>query len=91
MLRPVFREIAAAPAQPAARTPGEFDLPINALWSTDPRPGVVIECVRGGVWVTQTGDDRDVTLAPGEQFTPAPDGRVVVQALVASRVRVARD
>ncbi len=88
MLRPVFRDVAIPHAAPAARTPGEFDLPINALWATDPRPDLTIECVRGGVWVTQAGDDRDVTLAPGETFTPAPVGRVVVQALVASRVRV---
>lgn len=87
-ITPVFRELpATAPiARPA---PAEFDLPGGALWSTEPHRAMEIRCEDGQLWVTQAGNERDVVLLAGETFVPAPKGRVVVQALTHSRLRVA--
>ena len=87
-LRPIRKEL-AVPFPGEAIRPGEFDLPINALWATDPRAGSRIECVAGGLWITQAGDERDIVLRAGQTFVPAREGRVVVQALCDARVRLA--
>jgi hypothetical protein len=44
--------------------------------------------VEGLVWVTQTGDPRDVFLAPNEFFVLNGPGRTIVQALEPSRLLV---
>lgn len=43
--------------------------------------GHTIECVEGALWITQEGDERDVTLAAGEQFCLDRDGLTVVYGL----------
>jgi hypothetical protein len=88
---PIFRELPApdrAVAEAPQRLPGEFNLPARALWSIDPKPGMVIRCVSGNLWITQTGDARDTVLHAGEMFTPAIKGRVVVQALTDARISI---
>jgi hypothetical protein len=90
---PIFASIPAelrtrAATQVEASTPDEFDLPTGALWSTGPKRHLTITCRRGRLWITQAGDARDTILEPGACFTPAPHGRIVVQALDASRVRL---
>lgn len=37
-----------------------------------------VECRRGAVWVTATGDGRDRVLTPGERLTLARVGKVVI-------------
>ena len=58
------------------------------MFSFEPVPGMVIECVSGELWVTQAGDGRDVVLHAGQVHLPNRRGRVVVQGMSASRVRV---
>ena len=82
---PVFREIPLARGQ-VASTPGAFDLPHGALWSTEPQRGLTIHCAQGELWITQAGDDRDTVLSVGKAFVPRAKGRVVVQALSDARV-----
>jgi len=91
-LTPVRREIRRSapdpvlPPQLLRRTPDEFDLPHGALWGTSPGPGLRIRCTRGQLWITQAGSTDDVVLLAGDTFTPAPRGRVVIQALTDARV-----
>jgi hypothetical protein len=91
-LTPVRREIRpfattpALPAQVVRGTPSEFDLPQGALWGTFPRPGLRIRSARGQLWITQAGSADDTVLLAGQTFTPAPRGRVVIQALTDARV-----
>jgi hypothetical protein len=82
---PVRREI-RLPAQIARATPGEFSLPQGALWGASPRPDVRVHCLQGELWITQAGSGDDIVLLAGETFTPAPKGRVVIQALSDARV-----
>lgn len=37
-----------------------------------------VECRRGALWVTATGDGRDRVLTPGERVTLARGGKVVI-------------
>jgi hypothetical protein len=53
-----------------------------------PRHPVEIECIRGELLVTCEGDLEDHILAAGESFEVHRRGRVVVAALVPSRVGV---
>jgi hypothetical protein len=92
---PIFRELPAQPAGKSALTDGnvlpqEFELPRNALWSFNPHTGLVVRCLVGELWITQSGDARDVVLQAGETFEPAPKGQVVVQALTDARVFIPR-
>ena len=43
--------------------------------------GLTVECVRGALWITQAGDERDVTLQAGEHFRLDRDGLAVVYGL----------
>jgi hypothetical protein len=93
-LTPVRREIRplattpVLPAQIVRGTPDEFDLPRGALWGTTPRPGLHIRCTRGQLWITQAGSADDIVLLADDTFTPAPRGRVVIQALTDARVNL---
>ncbi len=61
------------------------------LWKVTARPGeIAIDCRRGSVWITQEGDRRDFVLRAGERFVNRTRGRVVAQALSATRLRVTR-
>lgn len=68
----------------------EIDLRADSLWAADAEPNLKIECVSGEVWITQSGEFRDVILEPHQSFTPTHRGRVVVQALRPSRIAVIR-
>ena len=52
------------------------------------RPGTVIFCKKGIVWVTQTNDAEDHILYPGDEFASNRRGKVVVQAMRDSAVRI---
>src|SRR5436190_13633049 len=57
--------------------------------SFDARRGTPeIRVVRGRVWATLEGADRDVVLAEGDEFTPRCAGRLVLEALGASTVLI---
>ncbi len=47
----------------------------------DAQPGMVIECRRGVVWVTASGDLNDHPLMAGERYLPKRKGQVVIEAL----------
>jgi ferric-dicitrate binding protein FerR (iron transport regulator) len=57
-----------------------------------PRPGAMtrIECLRGSVWITQTGERRDIVLTAGQSHVPGAKGRLAAQALSAAEIRVRR-
>jgi hypothetical protein len=44
-------------------------------------PGLQILCDRCTLWITQDGAMDDVILRPGERFTLAKPGRVVLQGM----------
>lgn len=50
--------------------------------------GVIVTCVEGTLWITRDGDRKDIVLAAGESFENTRPGRVLVQALAASRVHL---
>lgn len=54
------------------------------------RGGTRVECVAGGVWITASGDVRDIFIRAGESRA-VPSGVLVVEALEPSRVRVVRE
>jgi len=47
-----------------------------------------ISCVAGRLWVTATGRPDDPVLAPGEMVTFSGRGKIVVQALRTTTLRV---
>lgn len=52
-----------------------------SLWDAQ---GSELTACRGSIWITQTGDRRDIVLAPGESILIERPGHVVVSALDAS-------
>ncbi|HUI72240.1 MAG TPA: DUF2917 domain-containing protein [Spirochaetia bacterium] len=47
-----------------------------------------IACVAGRLWVTETGSWKDSVLVPGDEATYTGRGKIVVEALRTSTVRV---
>jgi len=63
----------------------------GTLWRVNARPRELsIACQRGSVWITQEQDGRDIVLDAGQSFINATSGRLVVQALKESLLRVSR-
>lgn len=62
-------------------------LPARFIW---PAPANVraIRCVAGLIWITQEGDPRDHVLAAGQSFMSDRSGKIVVQAMDDSTIRV---
>ncbi|WP_242393848.1 DUF2917 domain-containing protein [Anaeromyxobacter oryzisoli] len=52
------------------------------------RGGAAVECLAGLVWVTFEGDPADHVLAAGDALVVGRKGRLAMQALEPSRVRV---
>lgn len=51
-----------------------------------------VECAKGAVWVTATGDGRDRVLTPGQSLTVSRGGKVVISGRgESSEVRVRWD
>lgn len=50
--------------------------------------GGTIVCLRGGVWITQHHDNRDIVLGEGERFVFDRPGRTIVQATADSLLRL---
>lgn len=54
----------------------------------DDRRGLTISCGRGELWITQSGDARDIILVRGQTFVLDRNGRAVVEALADSEMEV---
>ena len=52
------------------------------------RAGQMISCLDGVIWITQQGDGFDWILSAGEKFHTRLPGKVVVEALKDSRIKV---
>jgi hypothetical protein len=52
------------------------------------RPGMKIVCEQGAVWVTLTGDLKDYILTPGKQFSAPKSGKLLIEAIHDSVVRI---
>src|SRR5262245_29695608 len=50
--------------------------------------GALIECLSGVLWITQSGDHRDITLSAGEDFRLDRDGLAIVYGLEPARLRI---
>ena len=50
--------------------------------------GALIECLSGVLWITQSGDHRDITLVGGENFRLDRDGLAIVYGLEPARLRI---
>ena len=57
----------------------------QAVTLTDAK-GSLVRCLRGGLWITQDRDLRDIVLAPGESFAIDRSGPAIVWALAPSSV-----
>ncbi len=51
--------------------------------------GVLLQCSRGSLWVTQLGNAEDAILGPGQQLQVAAGQDLVIQAFSASTLQVA--
>jgi len=80
----------APPAGAVQRSlPNSLAIPASRLWSSSTRPGtMLIRCLAGQVWITQTGSARDVVLDAGQSFATAGFGKVVVQAMTNANISV---
>ncbi|WP_439519896.1 DUF2917 domain-containing protein [Hydrogenophaga sp.] len=61
----------------------------NELLSIARPLGCRIDCIQGGVWITQDSDERDTLLSAGEHHVADRRTRLIVQALEAGVVRIA--
>ncbi len=58
----------------------------HQVFTTEQAEGLVLECLRGGVWMTFDGDLADHFLQPGERFAVVGRGHAVIQALEDSEI-----
>ena len=63
--------------------------PHELIQLNDAHRGLAIECKRGVVWVTRTGDHHDYMLAPGESYLPEKGGKIVIEAMREAQVCLA--
>lgn len=50
--------------------------------------GMQIDCLDGRCWLTQAGDSRDHLLGAGDSFTVRTDGRLIITATKACRLKL---
>lgn len=60
----------------------------GALMRVEAHAGQEVAVFDGQLWITQSGDSRDVFLRRGESFSFDGTGRIVVEALSDARVAV---
>lgn len=51
--------------------------------------GNTVTCLRGGLWITQHHDTRDIVLGPGESFVFDRPGLAIVRATAESLLGIA--
>lgn len=68
-----------------ANAPPAFSTPLSLArgqWVSRSRGGnTVVTCMRGHVWITQSGDPRDVLLAAGDSYACERDTYTIIQAI----------
>jgi hypothetical protein len=52
--------------------------------------GWTVKALTGSVWITQDGDQRDITLRAGQSFTVDRDGSTLVSPLGDARICVSQ-
>ena len=67
---------------------GEITLKARTIHRIENGAGTLIECLSGVLWITQSGDHRDITLEPGPRFWLDRDGLAVVYGLEPARFRI---
>lgn len=56
------------------------------IWSANLRAGQSVRCERGVLWLTQSGEARDIILRVGQRWTAKRRGLAVAQAMGDSRL-----
>ena len=70
----------------------EINLDKNELLSFDKNSkGLIVYCLEGQIWLTQTGDINDHLLSQGKSFTVKNKGKVVLFALDPSTLMLGSD
>jgi hypothetical protein len=94
--------IALAPWFDRARTPAATRRPVaptasssqalhkNATLAVRDPLGVTVECIQGSLWLTHDGDCKDIILEAGQRYDSEMRARLLVHALEAAQVRLAR-
>ena len=65
----------------------ELCLASNEIRALASAQGVVVDCLKGSVWITIDGDTRDVILGAGQSLTLDRKERTLIMALEPSDVR----
>lgn len=75
-------------ARPRAKpdAPEPIVLCRRAVWSAHLQTGQILRCERGVLWLTQSGDARDIILRAGQDWKASRRGLVVAQAMQDSRL-----
>ena len=68
---------------------GTIELGANRLLHLRDALGTRIEALTGVIWITQSGDIRDIVVEAGDAFVVDRDGEVVVSAVSDATFRVA--
>lgn len=50
--------------------------------------GERVTCLRGVVWITQSGEQEDILLSTGEAITIIQTGSILIEALAESRLKI---
>lgn len=66
----------------------EISLGTSQFLTLSEAQGVRIECRAGSLWLTQTGDQRDVVLASGQGFTLDRPGQALIYAAAPATVAI---
>jgi hypothetical protein len=67
-----------------------YALATDACLKLRARAGLRVECLAGRLWITSSGDVRDLFIAAGESAA-IPPGMAVIEARAPSQVRVVRE
>jgi hypothetical protein len=63
----------------------------GAVQRIDDGRGILLQCLRGSLWLTQQDDRRDIVLRAGEEVVIERDGTSIVSALRDSDFVLLRD
>jgi hypothetical protein len=66
------------------------DIHLNAheVYRLDGRAQVLVQALKGILWVTQKGDGQDYILQPGEVFSAGGDGLILIEGIKNSQFRL---
>lgn len=64
-----------------------YELPARGLFALDDAAQHVVACISGELWLTVTGDPRDIVLQPGDRWS-IEGGCAVISALRPSSLTV---